>query len=41
MGKAKMSTETVASILAQPGKPILRKLDVASAGAGFARFGII
>src|SRR5450759_3486321 len=33
-GKGKISTETVAFILVQPGKPILRKMDVASAGNG-------
>ena len=33
-GKGKVSTETVVLILAQSGKPILSKLDVASAGDG-------
>jgi hypothetical protein len=31
-GKGQISTNTVALILAQPGKPILRKMNVASAG---------
>ena len=33
-GKGKTSTETVALILAQPGKPILHKMNVATAGNG-------
>ncbi len=40
-GKGKISTETVALILAQPGKPILRKMNVASAGNAVLRFGLI
>ena len=40
-GKGKTSTETVAMILALPGKPILRKMDVASAGTGLVRFSLI
>ena len=31
-GKGQVSTNTVALILAQPGKPILHKMNVASAG---------
>ena len=31
-GKGKVSTETVALLLAQPGMPILRKMNVTTAG---------